>query len=76
MNNKEEIKPWKLSEITQKDVQDHSCEVVIIPVGSTEPHGMHLPYRIDFFNCEKIAGMACEKAWLSGARVLLLPVIP
>ena len=48
MSNKDKIKPWKLSEITQKDVQNYSYEVVIIPVGSTEPHGMHLPYGIDY----------------------------
>ncbi|NCO95527.1 MAG: creatininase [Armatimonadetes bacterium CG_4_10_14_3_um_filter_66_18] len=67
---------WKLQEITYKAVQERDYEVAVLPVGATEPHGLHLPYGSDQFHTEIIADMACERAHRLGAKVIQLPTIP
>ena len=39
----------KLSEMSWKDVADYieTCPAVIIPVGTCEQHGLHLPLSTD-----------------------------
>lgn len=59
---------WKLQEITYKAVQERDYEVAVLPVGATEPHGLHLPYGSDQFHTEIIADMACERAHRLGAK--------
>ena len=36
-----------LEEMTMDEVRAFDTEVVVLPVGSTEPHGYHLPYGTD-----------------------------
>lgn len=70
------MKPWRIQEITQKIIREQRYQAAILPVGSTEAHGMHLPYGSDTFHSEAIADRVCERAWANHARVALLPTIP
>lgn len=70
------MKPWRLEEITYKQVQDAHYEVAVLPIGACEPHGLHLPYGCDAFHGAKIADLCCEAAHAKGAQVALLPTIP
>jgi creatinine amidohydrolase len=67
---------WNLQESTLKDVKESRFEVAVLPVGSTEPHGLHLPYGMDFYQAKAVSEMACEKAAEVGAKVVMLPAIP
>lgn len=71
-------KPWKLAEITQRDILDMEkpFEVAVLPIASTEPHNYHLPYGSDTIQAESVSDRICERAWAAGARVVLLPTIP
>jgi len=70
------MEKWKLQEITYKEVKKNKYEVAVLPVGSTEPHGFHLPYGSDFFQSQRIAELICEQADKKKAKVILLPCIP
>lgn len=65
-------KPLVLQEMTWGDVQEYlkTCDMAIIPLGSTEQHGPHLPLGTDFFE-------ACEIVKLISARtsVIMTPVL-
>lgn len=67
---------WRLSEISYKLVKARRYEVAVLPIGATEPHGLHLPYCTDNFQVEGIADIACQKAHRLDAKVILLPTIP
>jgi creatinine amidohydrolase len=47
--------------------------VVLLPTGSTEQHGRHLPLDVDLFLCESIC---LEVGRRSAGKVLVLPPIP
>jgi creatinine amidohydrolase len=49
--------------------------VVILPVGSTEAHGPHLPLATDVIISEEMSRRAAEKLNAQGIRTLVLPVI-
>ena len=63
-------RPWKLQEITYKAVKKEHYEVAVLPIGATEPHGLHLPYGSDQFHAEIIADMVCARAHAMGAKVI------
>ena len=48
-------------------------KVVILPTGSTEQHGRHLPLDVDLFLCESVCLEVGKRA---SDRVLVLPPIP
>lgn len=68
----EKDKPLVLQEITWKDVEQYlkKCDMVIIPIGSTEQHGPHMPLGTDYYE-------ALETSKLISARtgVLVAPVL-
>ena len=68
--------PWKLQELTLKTVRKQSFQVAVLPIGSTEAHGLHVPYGSDAFHSEAIANQICERAWQRKSRVVLLPTLP
>jgi creatinine amidohydrolase len=72
VQSKQEAKPLILQEISWTDVEDYlkSNDMVIIPLGSTEQHGSHLPLGTDFFEATGIA-----KIISSRTGVLLAPVL-
>ncbi len=65
-----------LTEMTIDEVRSLSPEVVVLPIGSTEPHGPHLPYGTDTFQVEGVARRAVVHANQRAGRVLLYPTLP
>jgi creatinine amidohydrolase len=65
-----------LEEMTLEDVRAFRPQVVVIPFGSTEPHGPHLPYGTDTFEVSALAKMAVLRANRNKGRVLLYPTLP
>ena len=65
-----------MAENTLKMYRRAPTEVAVLPVGSTEPHNLHLPMGSDFYQVEAISEKACEIAWKKGARAKSLPVVP
>ncbi len=53
----EKEKPLILQEMTWTDVQEYlkTCDMVIIPLGSTEQHGPHLPLGTDYYQAIEIS---------------------
>ncbi len=64
-----------LEEMTLDEVRGFDPEVVVVPVGSTEPHGPHLPYCIDTVEARCFAEGATMIANSQGARVLCYPTL-
>ncbi|MBI4429863.1 MAG: creatininase family protein [Ignavibacteriales bacterium] len=70
------MKLWKLQELTLDEVTKQKYEVAILPIGSTEAHGPHVPYGSDAFHSTAIAERVCQRAWARKSRPILLPTIP
>jgi creatinine amidohydrolase len=66
----------KLENLSHADVKNTEVQVLVLPIGSTEPHGYHLPYGNDFFTLEVLAARTAAKAKEQGAKVLVLPAMP
>lgn len=68
----------RLARLTWEEVQaelDGGTETVLIPVGTTEQHGPHMPLDTDCVIAESIALRCAEQADLDGVRVLVAPTI-
>lgn len=65
-----------LTEMTIEEVRALAPKVVLVPIGSTEPHGPHLPYGTDTFQVEAVARLAVVHANKLGARTLMYPTLP
>lgn len=65
-----------LEEMTIEDVKQFDPEVVVLGIGSTEPHGPHLPYGTDVFQAEAVCRRSTTQANQRGARVLMYPTLP
>jgi creatinine amidohydrolase len=70
------MREWKLAEQNHAFIRQQRWEVAVLPFGATEPHNLHMPYGTDNYEVEAIGERCCEKAYQSGAGVLLLPTIP
>ncbi len=62
--------------MTIADVSAFQPEVAVIPIGSTEPHGPHLPYGTDTLIAGRVTEQAVLRANAGGARVVRLPTLP
>ena len=69
-------RPYVLAESNWKIVDPTPYAAAILPWGATEPHNYHLPYGTDNVQAEQVAVRAAERAWSSGARVVVLPTVP
>lgn len=69
----EEGKPLVLQEMTWTDVRDYleKCDMVIIPIGSTEQHGPHLPLGTDYYEAMGMSKLISAKTGVVVAPVLL-----
>lgn len=67
---------WHLAEQNYKTVREAHYEVAVLPIGSCEPHNLHLPYGTDTLQADGIANRVCQSASLQGAQVVKLPCIP
>ena len=65
-----------LEEMTIDDVRAFKPQVVVLPLGSTEPHGPHLPYGTDTFQVAHVCRNGVIAANAKGARALLYPALP
>lgn len=65
-----------LEEMTIDDVRALAPEVVVLGIGSTEPHGPHLPYGTDTMQVDAVCRAAVRQANTQGGRVLLYPTLP
>lgn len=68
--------PGLLEEMTVEEVRRFAPEVVVLPLGSTEPHGPHLPYGTDTYQVTRLCRLAVEQANEKGGKVLLYPTLP
>lgn len=66
----------KLENLTHPEVQKLDVRVVLLPIGSTEPHANHLPYCTDTLTTDIMAARVAAKANEKGAKVLVLPTMP
>jgi len=66
----------KLENLTHPEVTQRDVQVVILPIGSTEPHGSHLPYGTDTLTADIVAARVAARAHEKGAKVLVLPTMP
>ncbi len=66
-------KPLILQEMTWSDVREYvtTNDMVIIPMGSTEQHGPHLPLGTDYYEASEIAKMISARTGVVVAPVLL-----
>ncbi|OGS24560.1 MAG: hypothetical protein A2297_05240 [Elusimicrobia bacterium RIFOXYB2_FULL_48_7] len=67
---------FQLHEKALKEIRKNKYNVAILPLGSTEPHNMHLPYGTDFYIADALARKVCEIASKKGAKVIQLPPMP
>jgi len=49
------MRPWILHENTLTEFRTSLPQVVVLPIGSTEAHGPHVPYGSDTFHSRIIA---------------------
>jgi len=66
-------KPLVLQEMTWVEVEDYlrTHDIVIIPIGSTEQHGPHLPLGTDYYEAMGISKLISQKTGVLIAPVLL-----
>jgi creatinine amidohydrolase len=71
--SEEQGKPLVLQEMTRTDVEEYlkTSDMVIIPIGSTEQHGPHLPLGTDCYIATDIAEMISARTGVVVAPVLL-----
>ncbi len=68
--------PRHLQYLSLHDIQQRLPEVVLLPIGATEPHGLHLPFGNDAFHATLLANQVAEQAAERGGNALVLPTIP
>lgn len=61
-----------LESLTAREWQELSDITVLLPIGSTEQHGAHLPVGTD----SRIATAVCTRAAAASPRVVVAPTIP
>lgn len=65
-----------LEEMTIDQVRELDPQVVVLPIGSTEPHGPHLPYGTDTYQIDGLCRRAVIQANRDGGQVLMYPALP
>lgn len=67
-----------LGELTWEEAKDAitSSDFIILPTGSFEQHGLHLPLLTDSIRAEAISRLLALKAKEEGMKVYLLPLMP
>lgn len=64
---------WLKTWTDVNDVCVNDKKVFLIPVGSVEQHGPHLPLGLDYIIAQHVAVEACRKLEEGGVRALVLP---
>jgi len=70
----EEGKPLVLQEMSWTDIRDYlkTNDMVIIPIGSTEQHGPHMPLGTDYYEATGISKLISARTGVVMAPVLLV----
>lgn len=63
------------NEQTWKEIEQNPPEVVLLPVGSVEAHGPHLPLATDSIISDELARRSAAALKLAGVRALILPPV-
>ena len=58
--------PGLLEEMTVEDIRAFKPEVVVLPLGSTEPHGPHLPMGTDTYQRNAPVSPGCGRGQPKG----------
>jgi creatinine amidohydrolase len=66
----------ELNTAALKELLDAGAVVALLPVGSVEPHGPHLPLGTDTMISQGVAARACEQLNASGVTTLIAPAVP
>ncbi|HSV56873.1 MAG TPA: creatininase family protein [Magnetospirillaceae bacterium] len=66
----------KLAELTWAEARDADAELIFLPVGSLEQHGLHLPLNNDTFVAERLADLMAAELSKLGRTALVAPAIP
>lgn len=68
-----EVKPVVLQEMSWSDVEEYlkASDMVVIPLGSTEQHGPHMPLGTDFYEAMGMSKMISARTGVMVAPVLL-----
>jgi creatinine amidohydrolase len=69
-------RPFVLAETNWDVVRTTQYDVAVLPWGATEAHNTHLPYATDTIQSDAVAIAAAERAWGTGAKVVVLPAVP
>jgi len=71
------MEEYRLSKLTWPELADakNTLTSVIIPVGSTEQHGPHLPFDTDAFTSVSLADRCAIECQSEGLRVLVTPAL-
>lgn len=69
-------RPWIIGESTWPTVRENRYDVIVLPWGACEAHNTHLPYATDNIEVEQVAAESARRAWDTGTRVGVLPVVP
>lgn len=66
--------PYRYEELTWPDINDavEAEKLIVIPVGSTEDHGYHLPLDVD----QRLPGAICEETVKQREDTLLMSTLP
>lgn len=67
---------YRLAKLTWPEAERRieECNIVLVPIGSTEQHGPALPLDNDHFVAERIASMSAERLW-DDLKVTVAPTI-
>lgn len=66
---------WVQQKSTAFDRGSAAATVVILPIGSTEQHGPHLPVEVDTMLVTEVARRGAERASAAGVPVRVLPTL-
>ena len=69
-------KSYYLAKMTWQEVESRldECDIVLVPIGSTEQHGPALPLDTDHFVASRFASMCAERLW-DDIKVTVAPTI-
>ncbi|UCE06827.1 MAG: creatininase family protein [bacterium] len=76
ISNKTKLSKYKLGELTWPEAKQRfkEVDVALLPVGSIEQHGLHLPLDTDAFDADYLANNVAESC--SVPKPLVLPLVP
>ncbi|MBT9174149.1 MAG: Creatinine amidohydrolase [Syntrophomonadaceae bacterium] len=66
----------KLAHRTWQEVKDAKADLVLVPIGSFEQHGYHLPLNNDSFVAERLSETVIQELKKEGTNAVMTPALP